>query len=246
MRPVTTYVQFARYYDALMADPLANAARIRGYLARHAPRARSLLELGCGSGSILAGLEGVASLTGLDRSPQMLERARAKVPSARLVEADMTTFDLRERFDVVICVFDTLNHLGHLELWRALFERVAAHLHDNGLFAFDVNTVGQLRRLAAADPWTIEVPGATVTQDVEWREGRRFTWHVRIREQLRDGRVRHHHERIGELGVELSRIDAELAPRFTLLESSDDEGASPTDESVRAYLAYRRRRREPA
>jgi SAM-dependent methyltransferase len=243
---VATYVQFARYYDALMTDPLANAARIRGYLARHLPGARTLLELGCGSGSILAGLDGVASLTGLDRSPQMLERARAKVPAARLIEADMTTFDLGERFDVVICVFDTLNHLGRFDLWRALFERAAAHLHDGGLFAFDVNTLGQLRRLAAAAPWTIDVPGATVTQDVEWRGGPRFTWHVRIREQLGDGRVRHHHERIGELGVELATIAAELAPRFTLLESSDDDGAAPSDESVRAYLAYRRRRRAPA
>ena len=77
----------------------------------------------------------------------MLATARAKVPRARFVQADMTTFDLDERFDAVICVFDTLNHLVNLRRWRALFDRAAAHLYAGGLFVFDVNTVGQLRRL---------------------------------------------------------------------------------------------------
>ncbi len=246
---VATYEQFARFYDALMAtspegeDPLANAARIRGYLARHRPAARSVLELGCGSGTILAGLHGHASLTGVDRSPAMLERAAAKVPRARLVEADICAFHLGERFDAVICVFDTLNHLERFDLWRALFERAAEHLHDGGLLAFDVNTVGQLRRLASAEPWTVQVPGASVTQDVAWHGGPRFVWNVRISERLADGRTRRHHERIDELGVELALIDAALAAHFEPLERSDGHGAPPTDESARAYFAHRRRPR---
>jgi SAM-dependent methyltransferase len=242
---VATYAHFARHYDALMAgpgggaDPLANAARISGYLARHLPQARSLLELGCGTGAVLAGLSRVPSLTGLDRSPQMLARARATLPEARFVRAGMTAFELGERFDAVICVFDTVNHLPRFELWQALFERAAEHLHDGGLFAFDVNTVGQLRRLAAAGPWLNELPHALVTQEVEARAGSSFIWHVRIREAGGE-----HHERIGELGVELARIGAALGRWFTLLESAGDGGSPPTDKSERAYFAYRRRPRD--
>jgi SAM-dependent methyltransferase len=241
---VATYAHFARHYDALMTgsggdeDPLANAARVRGYLARHLPDAGSLLELGCGTGAVLAGLRGLGSLTGLDRSPQMLEHAGAKLPDARFVQAWMTSFDLGERFDAVICVFDTVNHLARFELWNALFERAARHLHDGGLFAFDVNTVGQLRRLAASGPWIRELPDAQVIQEVEPRGGGSFVWHVRIRERFEE-----HHERIDELGVELARIDGALGRWFTLLESSDDDGAPPTDESARAYFVYRRRPR---
>jgi SAM-dependent methyltransferase len=236
-----TYDHFARFYDALMNDPLANVARVLGYRERHMAHADSLLELGCGSGSILAGLHELDRLVGLDRSPQMLAAARAKVPHARFFQAEMTTFELDERFDIVICVFDTLNHLVSLEEWRALFERARAHLRAGGLFVFDVNTVGQLRRLGDAPPWVSEVHGATITQDVEWLGDGRSIWHVRIRERLDDGRSVLHHERIGELGVQLAVIADALSGDFVLLESRDDDDLTPTDESPRAYFAYRAR-----
>ena len=236
-------MHFARYYDALMDDPLSNAERVRGYLQRHRPGARSLLELGCGSGSVLARLRDVPSLTGVDRSPQMLAIARAKVPRARLVAADIATFDLHERFDAVICVFDTLNHLVRFEDWRALFERVAAHLYDDGLFAFDVNTLGQLRRLASGEPWVRELAAATISQRVEWLGAGQALWHVVIGERAADGATTVHHERIGELGVALARIEDALAGDFVALERADDDGRAPTDASARAYFAYRRRAR---
>jgi SAM-dependent methyltransferase len=236
-----TYDHFARYYDALMDDPLENAVRVLGYRTRHLPAAGALLELGCGTGSILAGLRPLDTLVGLDRSPQMLAAARRKVPNARFVEAEMPDFELGERFDIVICVFDTLNHLVSFDAWCRLFERTRAHLRDGGLFVFDVNTMGQLRRLADGPPWVREVSGATITMDVDWLGGGKSIWHVRIRERLADGRSVLHHERIGELGVPLTTIADALAGEFVLLECSDDAGAAPSDESTRAYFAYRAR-----
>ena len=232
-----TYEHFARHYDEVTGgDPLANGPRVRDHLRRHAPGAISVLELGCGSGQILAALTAVPSLTGVDRSPQMLSRARERVPRARLIEADMADFDLGERFDAVICVFDTLNHLTSFERWRALFERAAAHLRAGGLFLFDVNTIGQLRRLAAAPPWTLAVTGATVTQHVEWIGDGAATWHVVI-----DEGDQRHHEQIGELAMPLATVAQALADEFEPLECADEHGAPATDESVRAYLAWRRR-----
>ena len=243
-----TYEHFARHYDALMAggagapgDPLANGARVRGYLARHLPEAGSLLELGCGSGAILAGLDPRLSLVGIDRSPQMLARARARVPRARLLEGDIASFELGERCDAVICVFDTLNHLEPFDAWRTLFARVASALRHGGLFAFDVNTVAQLRRLGEAPPWIRRLEGATVIQHVDWQGEARAIWHVRIEERPPGGGLVRHHERIPELGVPLATIAAALEPDFELLECSDDDGAAPSEDSARAYFAYRRR-----
>jgi SAM-dependent methyltransferase len=234
---VPSYEHFARFYDELHRDdPLGNIERVRGYLARYAPAARAVLELGCGSGAILAELDGGMLMTGIDRSPAMLDRARARAPDARLVEADIATFDLGTRFDAVLCLFDTLNHLERFDAWRSLFERTADHLNDGGLFAFDVNTVGSLRRLAEAAAWDVELSDAIVTQWVGPGRNGCWVWHVQIREP--DGGVLE--ERIIELAVELDRLEDALCARFEVLESTDGSGAPPSDDSRRAFYACRR------
>lgn len=246
MRPIAakpserTYREFARVYDQLMDDPAPKIARVRRFIERHRPGAASLLELGCGSGTILAGLA-CDSLTGIDRSPEMLAIAREKVPSARLLEADITTFELGERFEVVVCIFDTLNHITTFEGWKAVFERTHAHLQPGGLFIFDVNTVAKLRTLAALPPWFAQAPGATVVQNVDPPVDGLSIWNVWIVERLADGALAGHHERIGELGVELARIEAALAADFELLEIEDEAGYAPRAFSERVHFACRAR-----
>src|ERR1700729_179544 len=108
---VSEYDVFSRFYDAVMDDPGPRADRVVEWIQRYRPHTTSLLELGCGTGSILVRLDSGPELTGIDQSSEMLARARAKVPRARLIEDDMKSFSLEERFDVVICVFDSLYHL---------------------------------------------------------------------------------------------------------------------------------------
>jgi class 3 adenylate cyclase len=110
---VVDYASLARFYDAVMGDPLPKSSRVVDAITRHSEGASSVLELGCGTGSVLAGLPASLSVTGLDRSPEMLAIARSKVPKARFIEADISSFDLGERFDVIICVG---LHTGEAEL----------------------------------------------------------------------------------------------------------------------------------
>jgi SAM-dependent methyltransferase len=215
--------------------------RVRGYLRRYRPDAGSLLELGCGTGAVLAGLAGALRVTGVDLSPEMLAVAARNLPGVRLVAADITRFSLGTRFDVVICVFDTLNHLPTFGAWAAMFGRVDAHLAEGGLFVFDVNTVGRLRRLAAAPAHAEDFGPHTLIMDVTAGQDGVFRWDVRIFEHIGGPEFRLHHERIGELGVPLARIQEVLAPCFELLEATDTSGRPADDESDRAYFVYRHR-----
>ena len=235
------YADFAKFYDQIMGDRSAIIERVRGYVRRYLPDAGSLLELGCGTGAVLAGLADGLQVTGIDLSPQMLATATAILPGAHLEQADITEFSLGTTFDVVICVFDTLNHLPTFDAWVAMFRQVDAHLAEGGLFIFDVNTVGRLRRLAAAPAYVEDFGPHTLVMDVTTGQGGVFPWDVRIFERVKGDEFRLHHERIGELGIPLARIHEALAPRFELLEAADTQGRPANDESDRAYFVYRHR-----
>ena len=236
------YERFSRFYDAAMDDPSPRAARVQDFIDRYRPDAVSLLELGCGTGSILDRLTSVASLTGLDRSPEMLAVAAHKVPRARLVEGDMASFSLGERFDVVICVFDSLNHLVDFDQWTSMFALVRDHLNDDGLFCFDVNTVGELRRLGDEPPWVCDLEDHVMIMDVSAAEDGLSSWHIQVFEHVGEHQYLLHEEWIGELGVELVRIRSALETDFELLDEASETGGPPTDDSVKAHFAFRRRR----
>ena len=164
------YERLRRFYDAAMDDPAPRAARVLDFIDRYRPGAANLLELGCGTGSILARLRRSPSLTGLDQSPEMLAVAGEKVPWARLIEGDMSSFSLGETFDVIICVFDSLNHLLTFEAGQSMFAAAYDHLARGGLFILDVNTVGELRRLGEEPPWVYEFDDNVLIMDVSLAE----------------------------------------------------------------------------
>jgi len=73
------------------------------------PAASSVLEIGCGTGTLLAALSPTRGL-GVDVSPGMVEIAAAKHPSLHFRVADAEAFDPGETFDYVI-VPDVVEHL---------------------------------------------------------------------------------------------------------------------------------------
>jgi len=250
---MAAYERFAAFYDVVMDDPGPRADRVNATIERYRPDAASLLELGCGTGSILARLETGAQLTGLDRSPEMLAIASAKVPGARLVEGDMSSFDLGRRFDVVVCVFDSVNHLLDVGSWASTFACVHAHLAEGGLFVLDANTVGELARLGEEPPWVYDFDGGTAIIDITFALGpdgvASTDWDIRIFAPV-TGTVTGtgagagyelHHERIGEIALPLERLRGLLSGWFDVCEEVDEDGLAATDTSIKAYYALLRR-----
>lgn len=123
----TTSLTFVPALDALILDALPAGGRI--------------LDLACGTGQ-LAGLlaERGFRVTGIDSSSEMLALARSNAPRAEFVLADARTFMLDERFDAVLSIYDSLNHILSIEELRGVFGRVHAVLSPGGRFVFDLNT----------------------------------------------------------------------------------------------------------
>jgi len=238
------YEQLAAFYDIVMDDPGPRAERVDAAVERYRPDAGSLLELGCGTGAILARLTTTAALTGLDQSPEMLGIAARTVPGAHLINGDMSAFDLGRQFDVIACVFDSINHLMEVVAWSSLVRCVHEHLAVGGIFVLDVNTIGELRRLGDELPWVYDFDGGTAIIDVAFAEDSHglgvSDWDFRVFERVTSARYELHHERIGEIALPLDRVRQLLADGFDLLEELDEDGLPATDESVKAYYVLRR------
>ena len=86
-------------------------------IRRYYPDARSLLEVGCGTGFVLAGLHEAFpefQLTGSEVSTAGLDVARRRVGSAELFQMDARRLPFDAEFDIV-AAFDVLEHIAEDE-----------------------------------------------------------------------------------------------------------------------------------
>ena len=235
---MTGYEAFAPFYDQVMGDRGRQAAYVHTLVQKHRPSAASVLELACGTGAILEQLQPhYAVVAGLDASQPMLDIAAKKVPQARLLHEDMTSFELDETFDAVLCVFDSINHLVRFADWERVFDRSAAHLADGGVFVFDVNTERQLAAFAVMPPWTQWFGDDNLLLiDVRDEGDGMYAWNVRVFEHCGDSAYRLHVEDIREAAFPLEQVRKALEDRFRRVRVFDAERVRPTTHSGRLYF----------
>jgi ubiquinone/menaquinone biosynthesis C-methylase UbiE len=140
-------------YDSVIADfydssPLVarRTQDIRFYRDAAFTYGGPILELGCGTGRITMPLaETGRRITGMDISQKMLacaEQKRAALSSeqrerVQLVQGDMTQFDLREHFPLIIIPFRPFQHLMSADEQLQCLACVRRHLAPQGRLILD-------------------------------------------------------------------------------------------------------------
>ncbi len=138
------YDAWADHYDLVEGDrtPFLD---FYGSLPR--PGDRSVLELGCGTGVVLAPIH--ASLraahpgepihaVGVDAAAGMLDKARLIFPEVEWVEGDLRAPPVNGSFDLVFCCFNTLQMLPTPRDLGMAFSAARALLAPDGRYAFDI------------------------------------------------------------------------------------------------------------
>jgi SAM-dependent methyltransferase len=141
-------------YDSFIADYYDESPLVQGRVQdvifyREATRSYGdpVLELGCGTGRITMALaEAGHRVTGLDLSERMLERAIQKRAALRVearervhfMQADMSRFDLGEKFRLVIVPFRPFQHLLEVRQQMDCLKCARRHLAPAGHLILDV------------------------------------------------------------------------------------------------------------
>lgn len=132
---------YSAVYDALYAakDYSGECLLIQRVFSQYeSSPVRTVLDLGCGSGSHAVELAKLGyMMTGVDRSAAMLAEAVRRAPGTRFVQSDLRNLDIPERFDAALMMFAVLGYqLSDDDVLAAL---LAAHRHlrPGGLLLFD-------------------------------------------------------------------------------------------------------------
>lgn len=154
----------------------------------------------------------------------------------------MTAFDLGERFDVVLCVYDSINHLLDFAEWEAVFDRAHDHLNDGGLLIFDINTERQLASFTAQPPW-VHWFGEDHLLVMDVRPGETegvVAWGIRVFEHQDDGRYLLHSEDIREVSFPRGQIEQSLRERFRHVGVHDRLRQRPSPASERLHFVAKK------
>ena len=142
------YTKLADIYDAVMEDVDYDlwADFIDALMLQHHPDPKTVLEVACGTGSLSLSLDELEcyDIKGTDKSPQMIEKARKKNESMNCqVSFDVMDFldiNLEQKFDIVVCVFDSVNYLHEPSEVLRFLDEARKLLTPQSLLIFDFTT----------------------------------------------------------------------------------------------------------
>lgn len=139
---VKPYSKLALIYDSIMSHVNYDlwAQFITAVLKKLKINSGYLLDISCGTGSFLSIFDyGKFKIFASDYSLDMIKIAKKKI-KVPMICADMVNFTSRTKFDVILCLYDSINYIyDELELKNAL-KNVYYILKTGGIFIFDIST----------------------------------------------------------------------------------------------------------
>ena len=141
---VGNYDTLAMYYDELLQDEEALSLWLK-YIEEE--KFSSVLELASGSG-VMAGIlkEKGYEIIASDISSSMKDVSRNNYDGEYLL-LNMTNYNLDKKFDLVLCICDSINYLEPDEL-DSFFKCAYNHLNDGGRLIFDMHSIKRLDEFA--------------------------------------------------------------------------------------------------
>lgn len=141
------YNQFAWYYDSLMEPQF-----YEDYFHFICEKAtfNNILDLGCGTGRFDAMIASSHHpITAVDLSNQMIAVAKETIKNTFIdfKVGDMKTYKDTKKYDLVLCICDSLNYVLGFEEQIKVLKNAYQQLNQNGTFIFDIHSQYKINEL---------------------------------------------------------------------------------------------------
>ncbi len=172
---------YPKYYEMVFGerDIQQEVAFLVSLLKKHSKiKVSSILDVACGSGIHLAELAKLGfEVAGLDSSPKMIEKLKeGMIRKPNFIAAymeDMSSFTLPRKFDICICMLNSLEILTENEQFISHFESIAKCLNLGGLYIIELDSPAFILSLPLPNTKVIEhkkrIKSGDVVIDVVYR-----------------------------------------------------------------------------
>ena len=107
-----------------------------------------ILDLGCGSGTMIPYLKKYGQVFAVDNSEQMLSIASSKSPDNNFFAMDLLEIsNLGYEFDFILSAFDVFNYLPDFTSFKDGLKEVYCSLKSGGKFIFDIHTPKKMKNM---------------------------------------------------------------------------------------------------
>lgn len=142
------YSKLAEIYDAVMQEVNYDfwADFLDALMLQHHPNPETVMELACGTGSLALSLDELEcyDIWGTDKSESMIIKARQKnkkrMCSVNFSVMNFLDISIDRTFDVVLCVFDSINYLQEPKQVLRFLLQCQKLLEPQSLLIFDFTT----------------------------------------------------------------------------------------------------------
>ncbi len=132
-----------KYYDLLYTaqgkNYQAETEALAGFIRSHCPHAKTVLDVGCGTGRHARILSDRFNLEvdGIDIDPNMIEVARKENPKGTFSVDDMTSFGTGKKYDVILSMFSAIAYVRTLQNVTKALTCFKDHIKSDGIIILE-------------------------------------------------------------------------------------------------------------
>lgn len=180
----------------------------------------NILEIACWTGGIFRYFYEKNKIDWLDISKNMLEVAKKKYPKSKFFLKRMEDFLYNEKYDLILCLFDSINHLDDIKKREKTFFNVEKSLKKWWFFFFDINTIKKLKSFDEKQNFILKKDDNFIILNRKTEENK-WVWNLKKYSLQKEKYYLFEEEKLFEYSFELEKVFEILSKFFSKIEFYD-------------------------